>query len=34
VCGHASAVDQMSAQGTDRTDVAVGYLPLNCRAGS
>jgi type IV pilus assembly protein PilA len=34
VCGHASAVDQMTAQGTDRTDVAVNYLPLNCRAGS
>lgn len=34
VCGHAGAVDQMSAQGTDRTDVAVNFLPLNCRAGS
>ncbi len=34
VCGHASAVDQMTAQGTDRTDVAINYLPLNCRAGS
>ncbi len=34
VCGHASAVDQMTALGTDRTDVAINYLPLNCRAGS
>lgn len=32
ICGHASAVDQMTAQGTDRTDVGPMYLPLNCRA--
>jgi type IV pilus assembly protein PilA len=34
VCGHASAVDKMTAKGIDRTDVAVNFLPLNCRAGS
>ena len=32
VCGHAAAVDKMTAKGTDRTDVADNYLPLNCRA--
>lgn len=32
VCGHASAVDKMKAQGADRTTVAVRYLPLNCLA--
>lgn len=32
VCGHATAVDKMTAMGTDRTDVAVRFLPLNCRA--
>ena len=32
VCGHAGAVDKMTAQGIDRTDVAVNFLPLNCRA--
>lgn len=32
VCGHALAVDKMTAMGTDRTDVAVRFLPLNCRA--
>ena len=31
VCGHAAAVDKMTAKGTDRTNVAVNYLPLNCR---
>jgi type IV pilus assembly protein PilA len=34
VCGQASAVDKMTAKGIDRTDVAVNFLPLNCRAGS
>jgi type IV pilus assembly protein PilA len=34
VCGHAGAVDKMTAMGTDRTDVPERYLPLNCRAGS
>ena len=32
VCGHAAAVDKMSAKGTDRTSVAANFLPLNCRA--
>lgn len=32
VCGHASAVAKMSAKGSDRTDVAPNFLPLNCRA--
>jgi type IV pilus assembly protein PilA len=32
VCGHANAVDQMTAQGTDRTDIGPSFLPLNCRA--
>jgi len=31
VCGHANAVDKMTAKGTDRTDVAPNFLPLNCR---
>lgn len=31
VCGHASAVDKMVTNGTDRTDVDVRFLPLNCR---
>lgn len=34
VCGHAAAVDKMTAKGTDRTDVPPNFLPLNCRAGS
>jgi len=33
VCGAAPTPDKMSVQGTDRTDVAAKYLPLNCRAG-
>ena len=32
VCGHAEAVEKMTAKGIDRTDVAANYLPLNCRA--
>ena len=32
LCGHAAPVDKMTAQGADRTDVAVKYLPLNCLA--
>jgi len=32
VCGHANAVVKMTAKGTDRTDVAPNFLPLNCRA--
>ena len=34
VCGHASAVDRMTAKGVDRTDVALNFLPLNCKAAS
>jgi type IV pilus assembly protein PilA len=33
VCGHAGAVDKMTAMGTDRTDVPEHFLPLNCRPG-
>ena len=32
VCGHAGAVAKMTLKGTDRTDVAGNFLPLNCRA--
>jgi len=32
LCGHAAAVDKMTAQGPDRTDIAAKYLPLNCLA--
>lgn len=32
VCGHAGAVDRMTAKGVDRTDVALNFLPLNCKA--
>ena len=32
VCGHAEAVEKMTAKGIDRTDVAANYLPFNCRA--
>jgi type IV pilus assembly protein PilA len=32
VCGHAAAVDKMTAKGVDHTDVAANFLPLNCRA--
>ena len=33
VCGHAGAVEKMTAKGVDKTDVPDRYLPLNCRAG-
>lgn len=33
VCGHASAPGRMSLRGTNRTDVPVDVLPLNCKAG-
>ena len=33
VCGNARPPDQMTVQGTDRTDVDKNFLPLNCRAG-
>jgi len=33
VCGPAPTPDKMTAKGTDRTDVAAKFLPLNCRAG-
>jgi type IV pilus assembly protein PilA len=33
VCGAASAPKTMSVRGTNRTDVAPRFLPLNCRAG-
>ena len=33
VCGPAATPDRMSAKGVDRTDVAVKFLPMNCRAG-
>lgn len=33
ICGHASAVDKMTAMGVDRTTVEAALLPLNCRAG-
>lgn len=32
VCGPAPIPGTMSAKGTDRTDVAAKFLPLNCRA--
>jgi type IV pilus assembly protein PilA len=32
VCGHAGAVDRMTAKGVDRTDVPLNFLPLNCKA--
>ena len=34
VCGHASAVDKMSAKGIDRTTVDARFLPLNCLANA
>lgn len=34
VCGHAEAVEKMTAKGTDRTTVPDKYLPLNCLARS
>jgi len=33
VCGNARPPDQMTVQGTNRTDVERNFLPLNCRAG-
>ncbi|HEU5294576.1 MAG TPA: pilin [Burkholderiaceae bacterium] len=33
VCGPAPTPDKMSVKGTDRTDIAPKYLPINCRAG-
>jgi type IV pilus assembly protein PilA len=33
VCGNARPPDQMTVQGTNRTDVDKNFLPLNCRAG-
>ena len=32
VCGHAEAVEKMTAKGTDRTTVPTKFLPLNCLA--
>jgi type IV pilus assembly protein PilA len=32
VCGNARPPDQMAVQGSNRTDVARNFLPLNCRA--
>ena len=32
VCGHAEAVEKMTAKGTDRTTVPTQFLPLNCLA--
>jgi type IV pilus assembly protein PilA len=32
LCGHASAVEKMTAKGEDRTNVQLSFLPLNCRA--
>ena len=32
VCGHAAAVEKMTAKGVDRTTVPASYLPLNCLA--
>ncbi|WP_217283493.1 pilin [Pseudaquabacterium terrae] len=32
VCGHASAPQKMTLRGTNRTDVPVNVLPLNCKA--
>ena len=33
VCASAPVPQKMTAQGTDRTDVAQRFLPLNCRPG-
>ena len=33
VCGHARPPDQMTVQGTNRTDVDKSFLPLKCRSG-
>ena len=32
LCGHANAVEKMTAKGEDRTNVQMSFLPLNCRA--
>ena len=32
LCGHAEAVEKMTAKGTDRTTVPNKFLPLNCLA--
>ena len=32
VCGHAEAVEKMTAKGIDRTTVPEKFLPLNCLA--
>ena len=32
VCGHAEAVEKMTAKGSDRTTVPNNFLPLNCLA--
>ncbi len=32
VCGHAEAVEKMTAKGVDRTTVPNNFLPLNCLA--
>ena len=32
VCGHAEAVEKMTAKGSDRTTVPTQFLPLNCLA--
>jgi type IV pilus assembly protein PilA len=31
LCGHAPPPSPMTAQGTDRTDIPVGFLPMRCR---
>jgi type IV pilus assembly protein PilA len=33
VCGHAAPPDKMNVKGRDKTDLAIKFLPLNCRAG-
>jgi len=33
VCGDAQPPDKMTVQGTNRTDVAKSFLPINCRSG-
>lgn len=33
VCASAPVPDKMSAKGSDRTDIAAKFLPLNCRGG-
>jgi len=32
LCGHASVVPSMTVKGIDRTNVALNFLPFNCRA--